>query len=167
MELENLVFDLKKECDEVCDLMRGRFSDGDVVLDCDLSALDVRHVVGDPVRLRQVMVNLLGNSQKFTNRGHVKLTVASARVEDRIAVDVAVEDTGIGIPEDKLESIFAVFEQADTSTTREYGGTGLGLSISAELVAMMGSSINVCSQVGKGSTFSFRLLMKDSASIFN
>ncbi len=167
MELENLVFDLKKECDEVCDLMRGRFSDGDVVLDCDLSAIDVRHVVGDPVRLRQVMVNLLGNSQKFTNRGHVKLTVASARVEDHIAVDVAVEDTGIGIPEDKLESIFAVFEQADTSTTREYGGTGLGLSISAELVAMMGSSINVCSQVGKGSTFSFRLLMKDSASIFN
>ncbi|HWE35348.1 MAG TPA: response regulator [Isosphaeraceae bacterium] len=114
-------------------------------------------VVGDPFRLRQVVVNLVGNAIKFTERGAVTLTVdADGPAEaGAVALRFAVVDTGIGIPPEKQATIFAPFEQADGSTTRRYGGTGLGLAISAKLVAMMGGALDVESTPGIGSTFRF------------
>jgi CheY-like chemotaxis protein/anti-sigma regulatory factor (Ser/Thr protein kinase) len=113
-----------------------------------------RAIVGDPTRLRQVLVNLLANAIKFTERGSVAVSVERGR-ED--ALLFAVTDTGIGIPDTQLAAIFESFSQADASVTRRYGGTGLGLSISRQLVELMGGRLRVESEVGRGSTFSFTL----------
>jgi PAS domain S-box-containing protein len=113
-------------------------------------------LVGDPVRLRQVLLNLVGNALKFTAQGGVTLAVKMmGRDGERVRVRFAVSDTGIGIPAEKLQSIFQPFSQADGSITRKYGGTGLGLTISARLAALMGGSLQVESVVGEGSTFHF------------
>ncbi|MGH9592060.1 MAG: ATP-binding protein, partial [Bryobacteraceae bacterium] len=117
-------------------------------------------LVGDPDRLRQVLLNLVGNAIKFTHQGGVHITVRSepsgAPAEDNTAqLFFAVRDTGIGIPKDKQELIFESFRQADGSTTRKYGGTGLGLAICSRLVQMMGGAIHVVSEPGRGSTFHF------------
>jgi PAS domain S-box-containing protein len=114
-------------------------------------------LVGDPVRLHQVLVNLVGNAIKFTHSGEIVVTVrAEASADGCIVSYFSVRDTGIGIPADKLERIFAPFEQADGSNTRCYGGTGLGLTISARLAAMMGGRIRAESAPGQGSTFHFQ-----------
>jgi signal transduction histidine kinase/CheY-like chemotaxis protein len=110
-------------------------------------------VLADPVRLNQVLANLINNALKFTERGHVALRVA----RDGECVRFSVEDTGIGIAEDKVATIFSAFSQADQTTTRRFGGTGLGLSIAQRLVSAMGGEITVTSELGKGSTFSFSL----------
>ncbi|HUJ49577.1 MAG TPA: ATP-binding protein, partial [Bryobacteraceae bacterium] len=111
---------------------------------------------GDPTRLRQVLMNLLGNAIKFTVRGEVLLAVRlSSRDSQSVSLEFSVTDTGIGIPLDKQAHIFTAFTQADGSITRKYGGTGLGLSISKRLVEMMGGRIEVESEPGKGSTFRF------------
>jgi PAS domain S-box-containing protein len=113
-------------------------------------------VVGDPGRLRQVLVNLIGNAIKFTARGEIIVTAARSTVsDDGEHIEFTISDTGIGIPADKLEHIFEPFAQEDSSTTRRFGGTGLGLTISARLVAMMDGSMDVDSEPGKGSTFRF------------
>ena len=115
-------------------------------------------VAGDPVRLRQILFNLVDNAIKFTEQGEVVVTVAlDSRTGDEARVHFAVRDTGIGIPEHKLESIFEAFSQADSSTSRRYGGTGLGLTISAQLVALLEGRLWVESQVGSGSAFHFCL----------
>ncbi len=125
-------------------------------------------VIGDPVRIRQVILNLVGNAIKFTDAGEVELRVETASLaEDAVTLRCYVRDTGIGIPPDKHRQIFEAFAQADSSTTRQYGGTGLGLTISARLVEQMGGSISVDSDVGRGSTFSFTMrlaLQPDTAS---
>ncbi|HWZ31628.1 MAG TPA: ATP-binding protein [Bryobacteraceae bacterium] len=116
-------------------------------------------LVGDVVRVRQVLMNLLGNSVKFTERGEIILRVrrmeASERPPEKIWIEFSIRDTGIGIPADRQELIFGAFRQVDGSTTRKYGGTGLGLAISKRLVEMMGGSIGVESQPGQGACFSF------------
>ncbi len=115
-------------------------------------------LVGDPVRLRQILFNLIDNAIKFTERGQVSVTAdLEARAGGEVRVHFAVRDTGIGIPEHKLTSIFEAFSQADSSTSRRYGGTGLGLTISAQLVALLDGRLWVESQVGAGSVFHFCL----------
>jgi len=122
-------------------------------------------VIGDPLRLRQILLNLLSNAVKFTEKGEILTMVKTVRdTEDRVLVELVVSDTGIGIPKEKLGSIFEVFTQADGSTTRKYGGTGLGLTISQRLVRKMGGEIKADSQVGKGSTFRFNLWLKKGPS---
>ena len=118
------------------------------------------YVLGDPLRLRQVMLNLIGNAAKFTNSGSI--AVAAAVDGDFLRFDVA--DTGIGIPAERLETIFDQFSQADESTAQLYGGTGLGLTISGELVRLMGGSISVTSVLGTGTTFTVRLPLKAATS---
>jgi signal transduction histidine kinase/AmiR/NasT family two-component response regulator len=113
-------------------------------------------LVGDPIRLRQVMTNLVGNAIKFTERGEISIHVkADSQSTDPTRLHFSVRDTGVGIPPDKMELIFHAFEQADKSTTRIYGGTGLGLAISARIVEMMAGRLWVESEVGRGSTFHF------------
>jgi len=119
-------------------------------------------VVGDPTRLRQVLVNLVGNAFKFTERGKVALRVEreSSGPHGHL-IRFTVEDTGIGIPPDALPRLFQKFEQGDTTTTRRYGGTGLGLAISNQLVELMGGRIDAVSAPGAGSTFTFAITMQD------
>src|SRR5262249_5457787 len=119
---------------------------------------------GDPVRLRQVVTNLLGNAVKFTEHGEIgiRLTVAS-RSRTACALRIAVTDTGIGIPADRRAAIFESFTQADMSTTRRFGGTGLGLTITRHLVELMGGRIGVESGVGEGSTFWVELSLEIAA----
>lgn len=116
------------------------------------------HLVGDPVRIRQIMINLVNNALKFTERGEVVVTVLMLEDhDDEVSLRFSVTDTGIGIPADKQETIFQAFEQVDTSTTRKYGGTGLGLAICSKLLALMGSGLQLKSAEGFGSSFWFEL----------
>jgi hypothetical protein len=113
-------------------------------------------VIGDPLRLRQVLLNLTGNAIKFTEHGKIELSVRlNSEDEAEVALDFCVADTGIGIPEAKQGSIFDPFVQADGSSTRRHGGTGLGLAICTNLVALMGGRMWVVSEEGKGSSFYF------------
>ena len=126
-------------------------------LTCRLDAGVPDALIGDPGRLRQVLLNLVSNAIKFTDNGEVDITVELVtRTDTEVELQFAVRDTGVGISPDRRERIFAAFEQADTSITRTHGGTGLGLTISASLVSMMGGAIQVDSEVGVGSTFHFR-----------
>ena len=128
-----------------------------VELICDVDPEVPDSVLGDAARLRQILLNLVGNAIKFTAEGEILVRADLDAADDRgpPRVRFAVRDTGIGIPPCKLDVIFQAFEQADVSTTRRYGGTGLGLSIAARLVALMGGTISVTSEVGRGSTFTF------------
>jgi PAS domain S-box-containing protein len=126
---------------------------------CHVAVEAPETVVGDPMRLRQVLVNLIGNAIKFTDRGEVGLHVeVESRADDGVRLHFAVSDTGVGIPVEKRQVIFDPFTQADSSTTRKFGGTGLGLAISRRLVEMMGGRLWVDSEVGRGSTFRFTAL---------
>ncbi|WP_066477756.1 MULTISPECIES: PAS domain S-box protein [unclassified Sphingomonas] len=131
-----------------------------VALRCTVDDAVPRFVIGDPLRVRQVVLNLVGNAVKFTEHGHVHVdvTVARAPSGDELRIDVA--DTGIGIPPDRVGTIFEKFSQADGSIVRKFGGTGLGLSISTQLVAMMGGRITVQSELGKGAIFSVFLPLR-------
>ena len=123
---------------------------------CDIRPEVPRAVVGDQGRLRQIVVNLVGNALKFTEQGEVVLTIrCETRTEQDVCLHFSVTDTGIGIPPHKQQVVFGLFEQADASTTRRYGGTGLGLAICSRLVGMMQGRIGVESEEGRGSTFHF------------
>jgi signal transduction histidine kinase/FixJ family two-component response regulator len=156
MELESVDFDLAEVIGRTLELTRAKASMKGLEVGFELKQGVPRMLVGDPLRLRQILLNLLGNAMKFTETG--RLDVIVVRDPDGAAAGdlrFGVRDTGIGIPADKLDSIFENFSQADSSTTRKYGGTGLGLAISRRLVELMGGRIWVESTVGVGSTFLF------------
>jgi PAS domain S-box-containing protein len=158
LHLEHVEFSLRDTLDETVNLLAVRAGEKKLELACDVSPDIPDRVIGDPTRLRQIVMNLAGNAIKFTEKGEV---VVRADLEGtpngRVLARFEVSDTGIGIPEDKRELIFEAFAQADSSTTRRYGGTGLGLAISSELVKLMDGHMSLQSEVGKGSTFRFTL----------
>ena len=156
LQLDSVDFPLRPHLDDVMKTLALRAQQKGLELACRVDPEAPESVCGDPGRLRQVLVNLIGNAIKFTGRGEV---VVDVRPETRTLRDIclhfAVRDTGIGIPKDHQEHIFDAFTQVDHSTTRKYGGTGLGLTISSQLAAMMGGKIWVESDPGRGSTFHF------------
>ena len=168
IELETVAFDLRDAIEATMKTLSLRADEKGLELLCEI-APDVPEVVrGDSNRLRQVIVNLVGNATKFTTAGEVALKVQVQSADDRDCIlHFTVADTGIGIPPDKHKSIFESFSQADNSTTRKYGGTGLGLTISSRLVALMDGKIWVESEVGQGSQFHFttRMGMTDAKAI--
>jgi len=158
LTLENIDFDLWTTAEYAVDYFALKVSQKGMDLTCRIKPDVPTFVVGDPGRLRQVIVNLVGNAVKFTDSGEVSLicdVLKEDSQENMIWLHFEVTDTGIGIQPDKLESIFSVFTQVDSSTTRKYGGTGLGLAITRYLVELMGGRIWVESEPGKGSTFHF------------
>ncbi|MCQ1535925.1 PAS domain S-box protein [Methanosarcina sp. KYL-1] len=160
MVLENIDFDLRSSISHILGILAGRANSRGIKLLGYLKAGVPDAVIGDPIRLKQVLFNLIGNAIKFTEKGEVVLSVepfeAGGPIDDEeLILLFKVRDTGTGIPPKSLEQIFDSFTQADASVTRKYGGTGLGLSISSRLVELMGGRIWVESEVGKGSTFYF------------
>jgi hypothetical protein len=159
LEVEDIPFDLGLLLDETADMFRNTAAGKQLEFIFDLGPDVPRGLVGDPLRLRQVLANLLANAFKFTSQGEVRLTVRAGELGPKAArLDFSVTDTGLGIPEDKRAAVFQPFVQADGSTTRKVGGTGLGLSICLELVRLMGGQgIELTSQEGQGSRFAFSL----------
>jgi signal transduction histidine kinase/CheY-like chemotaxis protein len=156
LELEMVDFEMRENIEEIIRTLALRAHQKRLELICSVDPDVPETVSGDVVRLRQILVNLVGNAIKFTSKGEIEVDVKTmSRVGGEVCVHVSVRDTGIGIPESKQEKIFEAFTQADGSTTRDFGGTGLGLTISAQLVALMGGQMWVESELGKGSTFHF------------
>ena len=158
LELELSPFDLRACIEDTLDLLAGTAAAKGILLSYYMDSALPQSIVGDVVRLRQVLVNLLNNAIKFTEEGDVFLRVTSAPRDPRrfgLGIRFDVHDTGIGIPADKLAQLFQPFTQADNSTTRRFGGTGLGLAICKKLVALMGGDVSVVSRESEGSTFSF------------
>jgi PAS domain S-box-containing protein len=156
LAFEAIDFDVRKCLDEAVRSLAIKASEKGLALTVRVDPLTPRYLVGDPVRLRQVLLNLIGNAVKFTRQGSVRVEVelTSASIE-RVQLHFAVSDTGVGVPRDKQQLIFSAFTQADASSTRRHGGTGLGLAISSELVALMDGKMWVESELGRGSTFHF------------
>jgi two-component system, sensor histidine kinase and response regulator len=159
MELDQTVVEIRSVVADALKTVALRADEKGLELTSDVHSLVPARVIGDPVRLRQVLLNLLGNAIKFTSEGQVSVDVSVADAGARPArLLFSVTDTGIGVPAAKLESIFKPFEQADGSTTRRFGGTGLGLSICTKLLYLMDGEIGVESVPGRGSCFRFNLL---------
>ena len=154
LTVEPLPFDLRVAIEEATDLLATRASEKGVELVVRWAPDAPHRLIGDPGRIRQILLNLAGNAIKFTSAGHVIVAVDAPEIGAADALlRIRVQDTGIGIAPDKLPSLFARFQQADTSTTRRFGGTGLGLAIARQLAELMGGDITVSSREGEGSTF--------------
>ena len=159
MELEHIDFSISDLVDQVIQILRHRADEKGLELIIQINSDVPEVVMGDPIRLSQILINLAGNALKFTEKGSVALEVS--KDNEKIRFDII--DTGIGIPEDKLQTVFESFSQANASDTRKYGGTGLGLSISRQLVGMMGGNIAIESKEGYGTTFSFLVKFEDGS----
>ena len=159
MELEEIDFSIADMVDQVKQTLNHKAEEKGLELVVSIQGNVNDVVLGDPVRLNQVLINLTGNAIKFTEKGSVNIAVSSKEN----GVQFSIIDTGIGIPDDKLQSVFENFSQANTSDTRKYGGTGLGLSISRQLVELMGSGISIESVEGSGTTFSFIVDFQDGS----
>ncbi|MGL1931486.1 MAG: response regulator [Desulfotalea sp.] len=158
LQVERIGFKLSDVMDSLSDMFSTKTAEKEIEFVCSLSNDLPVNLIGDPLRLRQILINLTGNAIKFTQDGEIIVGVSLlVRDGDFVTFEFAVTDTGIGIPEDRLATLFDSFVQADGSTTRKYGGTGLGLSISKKLITLMGGDISLESVLGEGSRFSFRL----------
>jgi len=155
--LETTVIDMEKFISRTHEIVAGRARQKGLEFIVDTDRNIPSHIMGDPVRLRQVLVNLIDNAVKFTEEGHVCLAIRRCKTQEGGCLTFTVMDTGIGIPAEAQKQIFQRFTQADTSTTRKYGGTGLGLAISRRLVELMGGSIHLESSPRQGSTFYFSI----------
>ncbi len=161
LSIEETTFSLEKLIADVGKVVEPNAHNKGLHLLCPASAIENVYLISDSVRLRQVLLNLLSNAIKFTENGSIELNVVMRPVnESLLSIDFSVNDTGIGISKDELESLFERFSQLDSALTRKAGGTGLGLAISAELVSMLGGELEVESNVGEGSTFYFTLEVK-------
>src|SRR5436190_3270458 len=166
LELEPLSFDLRAKLEDTISTLGFRAHEKGLELACYVEGNVPNGVLGDPGRLRQVIVNLIANAIKFTERGEIVLRViADRKIQDNVILRFSITDTGIGISPEKQKLIFEPFTQADNSTTREYGGTGLGLAICSQLVSLMGGRIWVESNPGLGSTFHFTTRFKIDPSV--
>ncbi|HET8934060.1 MAG TPA: response regulator [Polyangiales bacterium] len=162
--LEVVEFDLRALVEELCEVVSLREPEAAVEFIGAVAPDVPARLRGDPVRLRQVILNLVSNGLKFTERGEVSLRVELVReLSQAVVLRVEVRDTGIGIPEERVGTLFQKFTQVDASTTRRYGGTGLGLAISKQLIELMGGEISVTSQHTKGSTFWFTVTLERSS----
>ena len=156
LDFEETEFDLELLAYDVCEMIRPKIGVKPIELLCHIDDNIPPKVKGDPTRFRQVLTNLMGNAPKFTDAGEVELSlVVEEEKDDRVKIHAKVRDTGIGIPREKLSTIFEPFKQADGSTTRKYGGTGLGLSICKKIAELMDGEVWAESEENKGSTFHF------------
>ncbi len=173
LTLEKTTFNLHALMQETFSLYAHQSNEKHMEMILDIDGELPEYFEGDPTRIKQIFANLINNALKFTSSGHVLVTAKSAAEKGNITeIQFSVEDTGIGIAEDKKKKVFDKFSQAEESTTRKYGGTGLGLTIVTELISIMGGSIRVKSEIGKGSQFIFNLFLeksdkKDDAEIIN
>ncbi len=153
LKFESIGFSLKDVLDSLDDIFYIQAKEKGVNFTIDLGASANTILLGDPVRLNQVLINLISNALKFTHSGSIKMTVVGKKIKNKILIRFSIEDTGVGIPADKLTTIFESFSQADASVTRKYGGTGLGLTIVKQLVELQHGTIAVKSEENIGSTF--------------
>ncbi len=157
LELELIPCDLRATVDQVLELFSERARRAGLELSVTFVPDAPAVILTDPTRLRQILVNLVGNAIKFTTSGSVGIAVTVRPEGDALRVDFAIRDTGIGIPPERLDRLFKAFSQVDSSTSRKYGGTGLGLAITMRLVELLGGRISVTSEPGSGSTFFFHI----------
>lgn len=162
IEFESIEFNMVKLLSDVTEAMAVTAVNKNNTLAIAAHQLQHDWVVGDPARIRQVLTNIMGNANKFTNYGEVHVIASSELIDDTVHFSIAIKDSGIGIAESKLQTLFNPFTQADASTTRKFGGTGLGLSISKKLCQMMGGDISVASELSKGSTFTITLSLNSA-----
>ncbi|KLU67312.1 signal transduction histidine-protein kinase BarA [Desulfosporosinus acididurans] len=163
MLIDNIPFNLHRLIEDAVSLFSPKAHGKGIEILSFIAAGVPSQVQGDPARLRQVMNNIIGNAVKFTDQGEVTLKARALKEDDdKVLLQIDVQDTGIGISEEDMQRLFQVFTQADASTTRKYEGTGLGLAISRRIMDLMGGSISVDSQINKGSTFTITLEMKKS-----
>ncbi len=161
LDFEELDFDLELLAYDVCELVRPKIESKPIEMLCRIDENLPAKVKGDPLRVRQVLTNLVGNAPKFTESGEIELSIGVEKEEkDRVLIHATVRDTGIGIERDKLASVFEPFRQADGSTTRKYGGTGLGLSICKKISNLMKGDVWAESEINKGSIFHFTAWLK-------
>ena len=161
LTLERVPFNLTTAIAETAEMLAPRAGQKGLELDVRTAPDVPHHVLGDPTRIKQVLTNLIGNAVKFTSDGHILVEVELIdEKDDQRIVQFSVEDTGMGIPTDKIDGLFEKFTQTDTSTTRRYGGTGLGLAISRQLAQMMGGTAGARSLEGPGSTFWFSVCLE-------
>ncbi len=165
MELEERDFNLRTCIEEVLDVFAGKAGKMGLDLVYEIDYNVPAQIIGDSLRLRQVLVNLVSNAIKFTEQGEIFVGVHLLKTNNdgKIELQFEVRDTGIGIPADKMERLFKAFSQVDSSTSRKYGGTGLGLIISEKLIELMGGRINVTSRENEGTTFSFNVMSAASS----
>jgi signal transduction histidine kinase/CheY-like chemotaxis protein/HPt (histidine-containing phosphotransfer) domain-containing protein len=162
LTLEQIEFDIRNLISHTVNTLTVKSQEKNIQINLEIAPDIPEIIMGDPVRLNQILMNLLGNAIKFTNPGgYVRLLATKGKVnEDKIKILFKVEDNGIGIPQNKLHNIFQSFTQGESDTTRKYGGTGLGLSIVKQLIELQDGEIDVESSVGKGTAFTFYIMMK-------
>jgi signal transduction histidine kinase len=155
LKLNPIEFDLRQSVEELVQIYTGPAGEKGLPLSCLVEKVVPRYILGDPDRLRQILINLIGNAIKFTEKGDIAIRIRVNNIKDPTFLRFEIEDTGIGIPAEAQTRIFHAFSQADGSTTRKFGGTGLGLAIVKQLAEMMDGEVGVRSELGKGSCFWF------------